>query len=309
MSGLSGRRCFAPIVVMCAVFAFCNEASAQEGGIEVFAAQTLFEGGTRVTISHIYKRKGSFLSGTNEVIDPQLRLFEENRTVVSIDHGFTPDFAAVWLVPYVDRKMESVAAGTQRATGIGDMAMLGKFRFWKKDWKRSTAQLALIGGVEMPTGKTHASAAGVRLPPGLQPGSGSWDPFIALSGNVSLDLFRFDASVFYKVNTEGAQQFDEGDFLSIQGSAAYRFLFTKYPGPTASASVGLQYRYQDHHKLAGVTVANSGSDELLLRFGIGVHPTPQWDVSVSVDVPIYQDMNGMQLAQDIRLFVGVGVRF
>ena len=67
------------------------------------------------------------------------------------------------------------------------------------------------------------------MPPGLQPGSGSWDPFIALSGNVSLDRFRFDASVFYKVNTKGAQQFDEGDFLSIQGSAAYRFLFTKYP--------------------------------------------------------------------------------
>lgn len=37
---------------------------AQDGGIEVFAAETLFASGTRVSLTHIYESKGSLRRGT-----------------------------------------------------------------------------------------------------------------------------------------------------------------------------------------------------------------------------------------------------
>jgi hypothetical protein len=286
-----------------------QQASAQEGGIEVFAGETLFEAGTRGSITHIYKRKGSLLMGHNEISDPQDGLYQEHRTVLSIDHGFKPDLTATLLFPYVEKSLDTVALGTQRASGIGDASVLLKYRVVDKGWKRSAFYVALIGGAELPTGTTSERDAGVRLAPGLQPGSGSVDPFVAVSATLSLDRFRFDNTVFYKVNTEGSQDFDEGDFFSVSSSVAYRFLHTRYPGPTASVKVGLQYRHQGRDQISDVNVASSGSDELLARFGVTLHPKPAWDIKASVDVPVYQDVNGMQLAQDVRLFFGLGLRF
>ena len=61
--------------------------------------------------------------------------------------------------------------------------------------------------------------------------------------------------------------------------------------------------------MGGALVAASGSDELIARFGLGFHPIPQMDLNVSVDVPISQDFNGVQLGQDIRVFFAFGMRF
>ena len=38
---------------------------AQQGGIEVFAGETLFEQGTRISISHIHTRKGTLREGSS----------------------------------------------------------------------------------------------------------------------------------------------------------------------------------------------------------------------------------------------------
>ena len=77
-------------------------AAAQEGGIEVFSAETIFDQGTRLSLSHIYKRKGTLFEGTDEVSDPLDRVFEEYRLVAQIDgvsgiegaagHEGLPDF-------------------------------------------------------------------------------------------------------------------------------------------------------------------------------------------------------------------------
>ena len=282
--------------------------SAQEGGIEVFAAETLFDQGTRVSVSHIFRRKGTLFRGSDEVSDPLGQVLDENRTVVSVDHGVRPDLTVSLLLPYVAKDLDSAAGGVD-TSGIGDLSVLAKFRYYKRDWKRSAFHAAVIGGVETPTGETSESQGGVRVAPGLQPGLGSWNPFLALSTNLDLDRLRFDALAFYKVNTEGSRDFEKGDFLALEVDAAYRFLHTKYPGQTASAKVGLQWRHESKSEQAGITIANSGSDELLLRPGLGWHPAPSIDVSVSVDVPLYQNYDGRQLGLDLRVFLAIGIRF
>jgi len=283
-------------------------ASAQEGGIELFAAETIFDHGMRVSVSHIYKRQGTLFDGTDEVDDPQARTFTEHRVVAGIDYGLRADLSLSALLPYVSKELDS-NTGSVDAAGAGDVALLMKYRPYKRDWRRGAFHVAAIGGIELPTGSTTERDGGVRLPPTLQPGLGSWNPFVGASANLDLNRWRFDVHTFYKENTEGAQDFERGDFFSFELDAAYRFLHTKYPGPTASGKLGLQWRTEDKAVLDGVTVANSGLQELRLRPGLSWHPRPSLDVSLSVDLPLYQDYDGRQLGLDYRTFLAIGIRF
>jgi hypothetical protein len=284
------------------------ELQAQEGGIEVFAAETLFSRGTRVSVGHVFRSRGTLLDGSNKTSDALDRKQTEHRLVTSVAYGLRRDLSLSALLPVVRRELES-DAGDERNSGLGDLVLLAKYQTYKKNWKRGAAHVALIGGLEFPTGETDARGAGGRLAPSLQAGQGAWSPFVGVSGNASFNRLRFDAIAFYKLNTEGSQDFERGDFLSLETDVAYRFLHAKYPKATASAKLGLQWRHQGSAQLDGSRLINSGSDELILRTGLTWHPAPRWDVTLALDLPLYQDYGGEQLALDHRTFFAVGIRF
>jgi len=287
---------------------FGELSTAQQGGIEVFAGETLFEQGTRVSFSHILKRKGTLLQGSDEISDPLDRTRTENRYVVGLDHGIDRDLTLSALIPLVDRELDSMGSKSG-STGLGDVALLAKYRVHRKEWEQSAFYVSLVGGAEVPTGSTHHRSAGMRLAPSLQPGTGAVNPFLALAGTMSVGRARYDALTFYKVNGEGAQEFDPGDFFAVKASAGYRFLHKKYPGPSASAKLGLQWNHTDSASQYGSLLPNSGGEELLGTFGMGWHPVPQLDISLAVDVPLHQNLDGQQLGLDLRTFFAIGIRF
>jgi len=290
------------------ILALATPATAQQGGIETFAAETLFAKGTRVSMAYLYEHRGTLYDGSDKVSDPLDRTRREQRAVASVDHGFTPDLTVSALVPFVNKQLDS-NLGDVSSSGLGDMALLAKYRYYQKDWPRGSFNLAVAGGVETPTGKTDASDGGATLPAPLQPGSGSWDPFFALTLTTSMSRWRFDGLAFYKWNTEGTQNYDDGDFLALQAAAAYRFWFEKYPGPSASARLGLQWREEGQDRLDGAIVPNTGLDQLLARTGLSWHPKPGIDVGLAVDFPLHTDVVGQQLALDLRTILAVGFRF
>ncbi len=283
-------------------------AIAQSGGIEVFAAETIFDQGVRVSVTRIVERKTDLVHGSGHASDPLHRRRIEQRTVLGIDYGLATGMSLSMLLPRVSKTLKS-SAGTLRSDGLGDLALLGKWRVHKQDWKQGTFQVSVIGGAETPTGETSEWDAGARLPAPLQPGTGAWNPFLAVSGILSQGRQRYDARVFYKANTRGSQGYEKGDFFAAEIDAAYRFLHTKYPGPTASAKVGLQWRHEGRAHQAGSSLHNSGSSALLLRTGLGWHPTPAADISLAVDLPLHQRVDGRQLGLDDRIFLAVGLRF
>lgn len=281
---------------------------AQEGGIEIFAGETLFESGWRVSVTELYKPRRELFRGANEVADPLGREFLESRTVLGLDYGLDRGITLSALVPFVYRELET-GGRELTASGLGDIALLGKYRLLGQEWQGGAFNWSALGGLEIPTGATDAREGGVRLPPMVQVGTGAWSPFAATSATLDLERARFDATVFYKVNTEGTQDFELGDFFSLTALASYRFLHFKYPGPTFAARGGLQWRHESRAHRAGVTLADSGTDELLLRVGLSSHPVPAMDLSLDARVPVYTDYNGTQLARGVELFLAVGLRF
>lgn len=274
----------------------------------MFAGSTLFESGTRTSVSHIWRERSNFLSGHDEISDPLDRKRTESRVVASVDHGIHRHVTLSFLLPYVEKELES-NLGRTRTAGIGDAAALAKWRFYKRDWRGGSVNFAIVGGVELPTGETNERQGGARIAPGLQAGSGSWDPFVALAMTTSNGRYRFDALALAKQNTRGAQDYEAGDLFVLQASAKYRFYHAKYPGPSASATLGLQYRHESASEQYGGRVTNSGLDALIARGTLGWHPIPRMDLSFSVDVPVHEDVNGQQLGLDVRTFLALGIRF
>jgi len=283
-------------------------AAAQQGGIEVFAGETIFEKGIRISVSHLYNVRDGLRSGTDSVDDPLGRKLTENRTVFGVDYGLTSDLQVSALVPFVNKALDT-NVGSQDVSGLGDVALLAKYRFFLRNGRQRSMNMSIVGGVETPTGESERRDGPGLLPALLQPGNGAWNPFAALSMTYGFGRARVDSTLFYKINTEGAADLERGDFVTLDLSGAYRVYHVKYPGPTVGIRAGVQYRHESRAELAGISVTNSGSDMLLFKTSVGVHPTPDTDLALGVEVPFWQDYNGQQLERGTRLVLKLGLRF
>ncbi|MEE3055010.1 MAG: transporter, partial [Planctomycetota bacterium] len=179
-----------------AVFFAVAAVSAQDGGIEVISGNTIFESGSRVSLSHLYSSRGSSM--------------EEHRAVLGFNHGVTPELSLSLLLPALQK-----VSGHQRSEGLGDAALLGKYRFFSEYWKQSAFHASAIGGLELPTGSTRERDGETLLEPSMQLGTGSVDAIGGLALTLSIERFRFDAQMLYKANTEGSHDYSEGDFFVL----------------------------------------------------------------------------------------------
>jgi hypothetical protein len=144
-------------------------------------------------------------------------------TAIGIGYGFTKDFTIGLRLPYIHR--DNIRAGHHShaggvvsneaethgdSQGIGDLSVIGKYRFLNDSFNNHEA--ALLVGLEMPTGTTSKrNLQRERFEAEHQPGSGSWDPLIGLAYTKRTGKMSFDTSVLYKVATKGAQATRLGD--------------------------------------------------------------------------------------------------
>ena len=281
---------------------------AQDGGIEIFAGETIFAAGTRVSVTETWKRRHGLLQGSQSIADPLNQSSVEWRTVVGINHGFARHWSVSLLLPVVMRSLDT-AAGKLSGEGLGDSSLLIKHNFHLKHWERSAWHSAFIAGIETPTGTDSERDGGALLSPSLQPSTGSWDPFVGVASTLDLDLWRFDFVALFKDNTEGGQDFSEGNQWTLSASAKYRFLHEPYPGQSASATLGFKWLDSQRSQVGGVEQFNSGRQEWLLKAGVGWHPRPDIDMSLSIDTPLHEHVGGQQLGLDSRVQLSFGWRF
>jgi len=294
----------APILL----FALAAPCLAQSGGVETLTGEMLFSGGTRVSVSHLHSARSGLMAGSTSVANPLFRSASEDRTTLSLDHGINARFTLTALLPYVEKSSHSGGVATDSG-GFGDIALLAKWLIAKEYWPRSGWHVAMAAGLEVPSGETGIREGAALLSPGMQPGSGSWDPFVSVSANLELNRWRFDTIALFKNNNSGAQQYQAGDNFAFDLVGAYRFLHAQYPGPSANVKLGLLYRNQGEAQLADATVMNSGSNVWLGRVALSWHPQPQWDLGLSVDLPIAESYGGTQLAFDYQVSLTAGIRF
>jgi hypothetical protein len=241
------------------------------------------------------------------VSDPLGRRLTEFTTSLSAHYGLRNDLQVSAVVPWVSRDLES-DAGDVSSSGLGDAALVAKWRFYRWDRLGAAANFALIGGLEAPTGDDGDESDGARLPPELQPGSGSWDPALGAAATYEPERWRFNAAILYQRNGKGGQDYKAGDEIFAELAAGNRFWLEPYPGPFMRFDVLLRYRNQDRATFGGATVDDSGHEIVTAGANLAFRPRPSLDFQAYFEVPVYQHQNGTQLEEDWSFIFVFGFR-
>lgn len=318
------------VVVLLAGLLSSVPAEVHAQGVSPQTGITLFNGGSFVNFNSVFGGgRGLLINGT-AVPDPLDRRVFAYTAPINFGYGITRDLQLLFNLPVVYRSSGLTPAGTRitnTSTGVADITLLLKYRFFKMDWfdeekglGAGTTQLAFTVGPKLPTGQTgKRDSAGNLLPPPLQPGSGSTDVFFALglthangaslSGAWSLKRFQFTASASYKLNTEGKQNFRFGNLLELRAAPTWRPYQAKNLGPEWWVAPTISWEVTQRARAAGTPVASSGGQAVFLGFQTVFSPNAKHALIFAVDFPVFKDLNGTQLKPRPRFVFGVVRQF
>jgi hypothetical protein len=228
------------------------------------------------------------------------------------------------------------------SSGIGDLTLLGLYRFYNNKTTRTEA--ALLVGVKAPTGRTNEyDKLGERFEAEFQPGSGSWDGLFGAAFTQRFAAWSFDANVLYQQANKGTQDTDLGDRFHYNAALSYRVAGAQampvgrmtlgampepmyhggpkaggrkhtheepapQPGPALDLVLELNGEWHGHEKVAGVRDENSGGNVVYLSPGLRLSMN-KWSGFLSVGIPVVNHVDGVQAEPDWRLLTGVAVNF
>ncbi len=194
------------------------------------------------------------------------------------------------IVPIVTDRFLMAGIPEVGGTGLGDMLVLAKYRFYRRDSPRGTTQASLTLGPKIPTGRTNiVGSNGVLLPPGLQPGSGSTDLFLAANwtytGLFNIRRLVADEDFHSLLRSQGSQATRLGSDLESRFWLSYRPYEAKNGEREWFIGPALTWLHSQNDRIAGITQSGSGGDALLagittyvgLRPGLHVWLGADWD--------------------------------
>lgn len=213
------------------------------GAVVTIGAGTLEAGQAAVAFIEQYIRFTGFdfrSLGANQEAHDMTAL---SSPAIAAAYGVTDDLTVSVRLPYVSRV--SVVDGHKHANplanphienlgdsaGIGDLTVLGQYRFLNN--KASGTQAALLLGVKAPTGRTdQVTSQGDLFEAAFQPGSGSWDGLAGLALSQTLSpAWSVHASGLYILAGKGTQDTNLGDRFIYGAAVTYRLFGT---APTAA---------------------------------------------------------------------------
>jgi hypothetical protein len=279
-----------------------------------FATQS----GFRVDLRYDFIDQSQLRSGTDAVDHadvplPQGREIEDdtlNRyTTLGLDYSPDADWGFNLQLPYVDRSHTTFAEGettlsSSHSSSLGDVRVLARYQGF-------TAQhdTGLQFGLKLPTGShdvrfAAGTEAGNLLDRGLQPGSGTTD---LLLGAYRFGTFNQDFDWFgqglLQVALDSRDDYRTG--ASINANAGIRYM----AHPRVTPQLQLNLRAQRRDSGAEADVENSGGMLLDLSPGISVEISQGLHAYGFVQVPLYQRVNGFQLAPHWTASVGLRYAF
>jgi len=245
---------------------------------------------------------------------------------LGVGYGLTNDLTVSARLPYLlrsdireghieDGEAEAHTHGDSQ--GVGDLTLLGQYRFMN-GWG-GMLEGALLFGIKVPTGDTgERDREGELFEAEHQPGSGSWDPLLGLAVSRHAGALSLDGNVLYAFATKGTQRSDLGDRLHYNAALSYRLGGGegRHHSHEAAAHSHLKWdlilemngEWQEKQRVAGVSDANSGGNLVYLSPGLRVCDQG-WGATVSVGVPVLQDLNGVQHDTKLRVVLGLSKGF
>ena len=191
--------------------------------------------------------------------------------------------------------------------GAGDMTAIVKYNLLKNnDSRNSISKLYIGAGVKLPTGRFRLPSSDGTVEPHFQSGTGSTDfifsgSFYASNGKLGIDLDNV-----LRLNTANRDKYHFANRLNTAMSVFYNI--------TPSALVNLIPIFGFYLETAGndtskdETVTDSGGTVMFLSAG-GNIKLNRVTLAIDIQKPVFEDLNGNQISNDIRLSVSTGYIF
>ncbi len=287
--------------------------------------------GLKLDLRYDYLNQDQLRSGTGTISpeaasqivnngDPQEveKYTKNNYLTLGIDYSTTRDWGVNVQVPYLDRQHSTLGTASDGITpgngggqydshtrNIGDVKVVGRYQGFTPQ-----CNFGVLYGVKLPTGSftqtgtstDQTSPGSVPIDRGLQPGTGTTDAIVGAyySNGIGLDWDYFTQALYQKA-LNSRDQYRPGDGLNLN-------LGLRYAGfSTVSPQLQLNYRYVRHDEGANADQISTGGTLLYLSPGLSASVSTQVSVYGFVQLPVYQDVNGVQLAP--RYTASLGVRY
>jgi len=211
---------------------------------------------------------------------------------------------------WTDMTMEPVA-------GIGDATVMALYRLYTDREIRPGNAVTLGLGVKTATGSsTETTANGKLLHAHMQPGTGSWDPLLSIMYSKILEQFLLQADATYQLTTRNRQGYEFGDSLAMNLTSRYAIVreFSITAGLTglhvgrASDRNGAYYNPATNRSLID-DPRNTGGNSIWFSPGFQVFPIRNMVFDAKVQVPVWENVNGIQLVSRYRALLGLSYNF
>ena len=226
-----------------------------------------------------------------------------------LGYGVTDNLSVTLQIPYVERRTRQVeehdfVGQRERSEGMGDIISFGKYRFYNKLFGATA-----IFGIKSPTGETdQRDKVGNRFEPEEQPGTGSIDWIFGMALNKHFGPFTIDGSIFYQLKGGGSQDYEFGDIVRANIQGAYTVKERgRYPGIELLAGVNALFAEKDHED--SERISDSGGTTVFFSPGLSSNITKSLNSSVSVLIPVLQNLGRDHQEIDYDVLFSVGYNF
>jgi hypothetical protein len=296
--------------------------TAQGPILDVLDGETLYESGFLLTLGTSLERRDTMRSGSQRVDDPQAAHESELVTTLGLQFGLRNDLQLGIALPYVDHDRHALPLALpgggggggaplldQAASGLGDLTLLAKYRFWRQNGPGFATNYACITGVSLPTGEDDQRQGFTELEPEMQPGSGGIDPMLGVAVTHEPGRWRFNAAALHHWHTDSDGDGDRlGNEWTAELSVGNRFWLEPYPGPFMRLDAVLRYHHEDRAEQDG-ELPDTGGNRYTAGLNLAFRPRPSLDLQLYAEAPIHEEVNGTQLASDWGLQLTLGYRF
>lgn len=266
---------------------------------------------TRLDLRMEYIHQKQPRSGTDKVVGgghhQEVETYNRN-WVVGLSHAFTPDWNLSVQIPIVSRDHLHIhhhqgvpIPETWDFTRLGDIRMLTHIRLGGMAPAQGT--FGLIGGIKLPTGSIDVrNGDGDRAERSLQPGSGSTD--LIAGGFISGHLAQTDwhAQLRWQRAVHERQDYRPGDQVGLDTGISY-------PLGSVHALAQLNLLWRGHDQGVNAEPADSGGRFIFFSPGVSLPIGRDMQVFGLVQLPLYQNVRGIQLTADWAATAGLTMRF
>jgi len=274
------------------------------GGRETFAIPI------RTTDPNVGIFSGTAAMGRVEFVEASRPGVDFSATIVPAVLLYSPTTYSVFgiVVPYMEKRLELKGKGEEFTRGLSDILLLGRYKFFSRPQRRAWNQAAFQFTLKLPTGPTDRSVS-LPVPPSvkraLQPGTGSTDFIFELTGGRFTTRYNLLANLGYRLNTED-DHIAFGDRFFVNTDLEY-FLFpwlTRKHGQEVISLLEWTFVHTERDRFKDKGVPNSGSNSLFIAPGLQWIISERFLVEASVQLPLFQNLQGKQPKVDQSVLIG-----